>query len=120
MKFIEKAQELGHRLYKDENGNIDIWRLDSGDHNGPECERCQVSWCQHCGESQLKECPGFYIKTVSVQETLSISSSEKDFIIQHIRLLDELRDKYPDLKEITLKVSSSLKIESQYLELAIS
>lgn len=37
-----------HLWYKDENGNIDEWRVDSGFHNGPECQICHTAFCVHC------------------------------------------------------------------------
>lgn len=37
-----------HLWYKNENGGIDMWRLDIGFHNGPECQVCHASFCQHC------------------------------------------------------------------------
>ena len=40
-------ENLGHRLIRDESG-VDIFRLDAGYHNGPECELCGEKWCHHC------------------------------------------------------------------------
>ena len=37
-----------HLWYKDKNGEIDMWRLDIGFHNGPECQVCHASFCEHC------------------------------------------------------------------------
>lgn len=37
-----------HLWYKDENGNIDEWRVDNGLHNGPECQICHTAFCEHC------------------------------------------------------------------------
>lgn len=37
-----------HLWYKDENGNIDEWRVDNGFHNGPECQICHTAFCEHC------------------------------------------------------------------------
>lgn len=37
-----------HLWYKDKNGEIDMWRLDVGFHNGPECQACHASFCEHC------------------------------------------------------------------------
>nr|UWG15763.1 MAG: hypothetical protein [Bacteriophage sp.] len=37
-----------HLWYKDENGNIDEWRVDNGFHNGPECQICHAAFCEHC------------------------------------------------------------------------
>ena len=37
-----------HLWYKDENGNIDEWRVDNGVHNGPECQICHTAFCEHC------------------------------------------------------------------------
>ena len=37
-----------HLWYKNKNGEIDMWRLNIGFHNGPECQVCHASFCQHC------------------------------------------------------------------------
>lgn len=37
-----------HLWYKDENGNIDEWRVENGFHNGPECQICHTAFCEHC------------------------------------------------------------------------
>lgn len=37
-----------HLWYKDENGNIDEWRVDNGFHNGPECQIRHTAFCEHC------------------------------------------------------------------------
>ena len=37
-----------HLWYKNKNGEIDMWRLDIGFHNGPECQVCHASFCEHC------------------------------------------------------------------------
>ena len=37
-----------HLWYKDENGNIDEWRVDNGFHNGPECQICHTAFCEQC------------------------------------------------------------------------
>lgn len=41
-------EAAGHKLIRDEGGYIDTFRLDIDHHNGPECERCGQTWCQHC------------------------------------------------------------------------
>lgn len=38
----------GHRLVRDEDGEIDVFVLDCEYHNGPGCELCGESWCHHC------------------------------------------------------------------------
>ena len=39
-----------HLWRKDKNGKIDMWQLDCGYHNGPECEVCGIAICEHCHE----------------------------------------------------------------------
>lgn len=39
---------MKHDWYLDEDRDIDIWRMDSGFHNGPQCRRCQKLFCHHC------------------------------------------------------------------------
>lgn len=40
--------EIKHDWYRDEDGNIDIFRLDMDYHNGPQCVRCYFTFCHHC------------------------------------------------------------------------
>lgn len=37
-----------HEWILDEDGEIDMWQLESGFHNGPACSRCGYSYCEHC------------------------------------------------------------------------
>lgn len=46
--YHSELENAGHRLIRSEDGTVDIFRLDSGYHNGPECELCGETWCQHC------------------------------------------------------------------------
>lgn len=47
-EFYQALEKAGHKLYRHKNGEVDNFRLDYGYHNGPECEKCQESWCKHC------------------------------------------------------------------------
>jgi hypothetical protein len=53
-KYHEKLESMGHKLIRDENGDIDDFRLDVdseegfGGHNGPQCELCGDMWCIWC------------------------------------------------------------------------
>jgi hypothetical protein len=47
----------GHVFYE-RYGSIDVWILDAGYHNGPGCERCFETWCEHCSDAYKTEmCP---------------------------------------------------------------
>lgn len=49
---------MKHDWYLNEDGRIDIWRLDYGYHNGPQCRRCQEMFCHHCERNRWdEECP---------------------------------------------------------------
>lgn len=37
-----------HEWKKDRHGNIDLWAFEYEYHNGPQCERCGESYCEHC------------------------------------------------------------------------
>lgn len=37
-----------HVWQLDESGNIDMWVLDHGFHNGPRCVICREAFCEHC------------------------------------------------------------------------
>ena len=54
--FETRAEALGHRLIRDEDGKIDIFRLEIDHCNGPECELCGQSWCHHCRDTP-EPCP---------------------------------------------------------------
>lgn len=46
-----------HDWFKDEDGKIDMWALDSGFHNGPMCKRCGESFCLHCNPNWEQDSP---------------------------------------------------------------
>lgn len=49
---------MKHRFYTDADGRVDVWRLDQDIHNGPECMRCGILFCEHCSPRRLTEdCP---------------------------------------------------------------
>ena len=37
-----------HMWYRDKDGDIDMFYLDYGYHNGPGCMKCGASFCEHC------------------------------------------------------------------------
>lgn len=45
---------MKHDWYMDD-GEIDIFRMDAGYHNGPQCMRCQESFCHHCRPERYEE-----------------------------------------------------------------
>lgn len=50
---------MKHDWYLDDEGFIDIWRLDEDYHNGPQCMRCQQFFCKHCNRDWKDyECTG--------------------------------------------------------------
>ena len=52
-----------HLWHKDMNGEIDMWYVDHGYHNGPGCEICGRSFCEHCDPNWAEdECNiGYYV-----------------------------------------------------------
>jgi hypothetical protein len=47
----------GHAFYE-RDGGIDPFILDAGYHNGPGCEACFVTWCEHCSDDwKTAACP---------------------------------------------------------------
>ena len=41
--------DLGeHEWQKNEDGEVDDFGMDCGNHNGPACVKCDYSYCQHC------------------------------------------------------------------------
>lgn len=60
-----------HLWYKDDNGDVDMWRVDHGLHNGPECEICGECFCEHCDPDWADdECEiGYYVCSECEQST---------------------------------------------------
>lgn len=50
-------EEAGHVLKRDEDGDIDLFVMDAGYHNGPGCVNCHDSWCHHCCD-EIEPCVG--------------------------------------------------------------
>lgn len=52
-----------HLWHKNKDGEVDMWRLDCGYHNGPSCELCYESFCEHCDPDWAEyECEiGYYV-----------------------------------------------------------
>lgn len=46
-----------HQWRRDEDGNIDEFAMESGYHNGPVCERCGYTFCEHCNPDGWDEEP---------------------------------------------------------------
>lgn len=44
-----------HDWIRDDDGEIDLWVMDVGYHNGPMCKRCHVSVCEHCNPDYDEE-----------------------------------------------------------------
>jgi hypothetical protein len=44
-----------HDWKRNKDGSIDMWALDVGYHNGPMCQRCYESFCEHCNPHWDKE-----------------------------------------------------------------
>lgn len=49
------APVIKHDWARNEDGSIDIFRLEVGYHNGPECIRCGHIFCEHCRPEDYDE-----------------------------------------------------------------
>lgn len=50
---------MKHDWILDEDGEIDVWQLSTGYHNGPRCYRCGEAFCEHCyPEIFTEDCQG--------------------------------------------------------------
>ena len=38
----------GHKFALEPDGQVDVWRMEVEYHNGPHCNSCDESFCQHC------------------------------------------------------------------------
>jgi hypothetical protein len=55
--FVVAALAKGHDLKRDEDGDVDIFVVDVGYHNGPGCIACGWDACMHCdGIDKIPEC----------------------------------------------------------------
>lgn len=58
-EMIAKTLEgQGHVLRRDEDGKIDWLAMcdDENFHNGPICDKCYMSWCEHCESTWTFKC----------------------------------------------------------------
>lgn len=55
LNFIAEAENHGHILKRDEDGDIDMFAMSADYHNGPRCILCFDSWCVHC-KSAIEPC----------------------------------------------------------------
>jgi hypothetical protein len=46
--WLTQAKAQGHTLRVDEDGDVDIFAVEGGYHNGPACETCGWGACMHC------------------------------------------------------------------------
>lgn len=68
MPMPKQLVEGGHAFITNDDGTIDHWQYEGGFHNGPRCENCKVSWCEHCEpEIYEEQCPNNNI--IVVHET---------------------------------------------------
>lgn len=58
LEYFLQMNAQGH-VPKFEEGDVDIFFLDDGIHNGPGCTICGWSQCWHChGPEDIPPCPG--------------------------------------------------------------
>jgi hypothetical protein len=51
-----------HVWFKDDRGQRDDFRLDFGFHNGPQCEACLETYCEHCVDVEtLDDCEAIIV-----------------------------------------------------------
>lgn len=50
----QKFLDSGHDWETDEDGCIDTFAMESGNHNGPRCKKCGYDTCWHCNENPPK------------------------------------------------------------------
>ena len=56
--WLAAARAAGHVL-REEGGDVDLFVVSGGFHNGPGCSRCHESWCYHCTPPEkIGQCEG--------------------------------------------------------------
>lgn len=80
--WIAVAESVkGHKLCRDDDGCVDGFVCDSGFHNGPGCETCGDSWCEHCTKPE------------------DIDACDGGVELQAVRARARIRDAAPELLE---------------------
>ena len=79
----DEENRNGHVWKKNEKGEVDVFALECDPHNGPECEICEYSFCEHCvKEDELDPCSR--IKTTRFRVEKKVTAEE----IERYRGLD--------------------------------
>lgn len=75
-----------HDWYLDEDGDIDTFAMEYGNHNGPMCKRCSYSYCHHCQDEPDEPCeidvPN-YTKSISTAWGI-VEKLKNDYIVEII------------------------------------
>jgi len=50
-EYYAEIEKAGHRLIRNGDGKVDFFAMEFEYHNGPMCELCDDSWCEHCRDS---------------------------------------------------------------------
>lgn len=46
----------GHEWRRDDDGEVDIFGVEYGHHNGPICVKCGYGFCHHCADGPGEDC----------------------------------------------------------------
>lgn len=106
-EFYAKLESLGHKLRRDEDGDIDSFACDADTHNGPACEICEEGWCVHCEwkkMDKLKPCSGPPPEVPSVFAELAALRAE-------VERLREVVDKSIKLVEPHIQYWSASRVD---------
>ena len=64
IKMVEEMILKGHAPILNGDHSVNIWVKNVGFHNGPGCQKCGHSWCEHCWHGSpiypretIEECP---------------------------------------------------------------
>lgn len=57
LPYSAPKNRRGHVWKKEEDGDIDIFGMSAGHHNGPVCVKCGYGFCHHCHELPQMDCP---------------------------------------------------------------
>ena len=78
-----------HDWIRDEDGEIDMWVMDVGFHNGPGCKRCGASFCEHCDpDYDEEECVVDEMRCPSCNEKIHWPYEKNKFCNQCGQALD--------------------------------
>ena len=89
--WVEIAESKGHKLRRNDDGDIDHFVTDVDFHNGPGCETCGDAWCEHCTDpAKIEPCDGG-VELAKIKARARIRDASPDLLKAAKRALSTFR-----------------------------